>query len=375
MSRWAGPLLATLRLDLRRWRRQRLAALTALVAPAAVAVIVTGALGGEPRVDTTWAVVDEDGGPAASAFFDRALTHPAVAEVATARRLDRDAAVRALDGNDVSAAIVLPSGLSEALAAGDAPAIEVMAPRTDSVGTDIARLVVDQFRVRAWAESTAVGAGAEPPDDETWPLTVAVRSATGRDLDAAAHYGPAIGMFFVLLALGFAIHNHVADRESDVLDRLTTAGVPAWTVVAGRVLAAVTVGGLSLAVTAATMGVVFGRSWGPPIPVVVLVLAVLVCYAGMAAVLAAVLRTSAQAQVATAAVGFVLALGSGSLGPPGTERPPVAVLVPTTYALDAFAELGVAGAGIGAVAGYVVLLALVGLGLLAVSAPLARTMR
>ena len=64
----------------------------------------------------------------------------------------------------------------------------------------------------------------------------------------------------------------------------------------------------------------------------------------------------------------MLALGSGSRGA-GTERPPVAVLVPTTYALDAFAELGVAGAGIGSVAGPVALLALAGLGLLAVSAP------
>ena len=81
MSRWAGPLLATLRLDLRRWRRQRLAALTAVVAPAAVAVIVTGALGGEPRVDFQAVVDSEDGGPANGGLLRPGAHHPAVAEV------------------------------------------------------------------------------------------------------------------------------------------------------------------------------------------------------------------------------------------------------------------------------------------------------
>lgn len=372
IARWARPILAVVLLDLRRWRRQPLAALTAVVLPAAVAVIVTAALGGEQRISTSWAVVDEDEGRGADVFFEQALEHPAIADIVTVERLGLAEAERALERSEVSAVVVLPPDLTSSLAAGEAPTIRVVAPRTDEIGTDLARLVVDQFSVRSWAGSAVMTSGGEPVPDEAWPVAVQVTSATGRQLDAATHYGPAIGMFFVLMALAFAVQNHVVDREREIDARLSTTGVPASSVIVGRVVAAMGIGGLSLSVTGTIMSLVFGRSWGAPVPVAVLVLAVLVAYAGMAAVLATVLRTSAQAQIATVGLGFVLALASGSLGPPGTiDRPRFALLVPTTHALDAFAELSVLGAGLGEVAVEVALLVVVGLALMAVSAQLA----
>jgi hypothetical protein len=347
--RWPAVAAASAILDLRRWYRQPLAVVTALVLPALVAVLVTGALGGEPQLATTWAVVDDDHGPVARAFIDDALKAPALGDRVDVRLVEIGPARRALERGAVSAVIVLPRDLSESVATEGRATIAVIPPHDATLGTDLAALVVDQFAVRAWAASVpAAGGGAG--SNEAWPIALTIESASGHRLDAAAHYGPAIGMFFVLLALGFGAQVHVVDRERGIVGRIVSTSAPLSAVLVGRAAAGVAVGGLSLSATAVTMGLVFDRSWGPPAAVVPLVLAVLVCFTGIAALVATVVRTSAQAQVATTAVAFLLALGSGSFAPPGsTGRAPGAGLVPTTRALDAFAELAVDGAGLRAI--------------------------
>jgi ABC-type multidrug transport system permease subunit len=108
------------------------------------------------------------------------------------------------------------------------------------------------------------------------------------------------------------------------------------------------------------MQVLFGRSWGPLLPVVAVIGAVVLALGGIAAVVAAHARTPEQVQTLVAGVSFVFALAGGTFAPPGAAGPrsSLAALVPTTYALDGFAVLSTERAGLGAIGG--VLAALVG---------------
>ena len=218
----------------------------------------------------------------------------------------------------------------------------------------------------------AVAAGAGEGDGAS--LTVEPVAPGGRALDAAAHYGPAVGLFFVMVALGYAVDAQVTDRRLGVADRLASTPAPASAVVAARVATALALGAVSLAMTALAMQVLFGAGWGPPATVAALVLATSFAYAGLAAVIAAVVRTPGQAQGVAAAVAFLLALASGSFTPPGAAvlDLPLAGVLPSTVALDGFALATTERAGLGEVAPALVALVEVGIvGLLVAAASVA----
>lgn len=358
---WAAAM-ATARVEVRRWARQPQAVASALLAPMAVASLVSLALGGEPAIGGTVAVVDLDGGPAATAFVDDALGEPRVAEVLTVRHIDtRAEAADLVDDGSVAAAVVLPDGLTDGVVTGT-PALEVLRTDDPSIAADLVELVADVFRIRARAEGEALSATGRglPAAPE---LTVAPVAPGGQAIDMASHFGPAIGLFFVMLALGFVVEGHVADRRRGLLDRVAASATSVGAVTAGRSLAALAIGCTSLLVTAATMQLAFGGGWGPAASVAALAVGVSFAYAGLAAVVTGVARTPGQAQGMTVVVAFGMALASGTFSPPGTatDRPPFAELLPTTMALDGFGLTITEGAGLGALTPTLGGLAAVGL--------------
>lgn len=374
---WPVAATATTWVELRRWVRQPSAVVAALVAPMAVASLVSLALGGEASIDGTVAVVDLDRGPAATAFVEDALGEARVAEMLAVRDVDtRAEAARLVEDESVAAAVVLPAGMTEGLATGAARP-EVLRPVEPSIAAELVDLVVDVFETRARTTGAALEATGRPLPTSPG-LVVAPVAPGGQALDAATHFGPAIGLFFVMLALGFAVDGHVADRRRGLVDRVAATPASATAVAAGRSLAALAIGCVSLVVTAATMQLAFGRSWGPAASVVAIAVAVAVAFAGLAALVAGLVRTPGQAQGLTVALAFGMALASGSFTPPGTAtgRPPFAELLPTTMALDGFALTTTEGAGLGALAPTLGGLVAVGLaGFLATAALASRSAR
>lgn len=346
---WVRTGAACAGAELRRWRRQRLAVASALVLPGVMAALVSVALGrATADVDFTFAVVDLEHGAASAAFVDQALGDPAVAEVVETRLVaDGREAGRLLDDGDVDAVVTLPGGLGADLAGGGDVRIGLDAG--SPLAADLATMVIDRYVVEARATALSLARTGRAPNGPP-PLRVEVTAPGGQRLDAAGHYGPAIGMFFVLAGLGFAAQRTVADRRRGLADRLAATSASQASLVTGRAAAAMAVGALSLGTTAAVMQVLFGRPWGPPEAVVALIGATVVALAGVAAVVAVVSRTPEQASIASTAVAFVFALASGSFSPPGTTgtRSGLADLVPTTHALDGFAlvateQVGAAG--------------------------------
>jgi linearmycin/streptolysin S transport system permease protein len=300
-------------------------------------------------------------GPAGRAFVERALGDPALRDVVTVDEVGSDAAARALlDGDRVSAVIVLPRGLGGSLAEGRPAGIVVRGRADRSIARGLAQLVVVQYEARARAAALATaGAGADPVG--LWPLTVRVTTPGGGRLDAATHYGPAVGLFFVLVTLGFAAAELAGDRARGIVERVAATSAPRGAVLAGRAAAAVAIGGLSLGTLAFAMAAGFGEGWGPPVSVAAVSVAVLAAMTGIAAAVAAFARTPDQAWALAAVVSFACALGSGSFAPPGTaSRPAWAALSPTTDALDAYALATTEHAGLAALAPSLAALVAVG---------------
>lgn len=384
---WPAAFGATVAAELRRWARQRVAVASAFLLPIGMASLLAVALDGlGSDFRATFAVVDEDGGPVATAFLDEALGGRSVRDVVSAEPAASQAEARRLVAEgEADAAIVLPPDLSESLVSGvdlgddelatagavrarpgavagsaggldtqqrgattaNPAGIEVLHSDEQPIAGDLADLLVDQFETRARASVLAVARTGSLPTEPP-ALEVAVTAPDGTALDGATTYGPPVGVFFVLATLGFTAHRLVADRQRGVVERLAAAPVSVSAVTAGRAVAAVVVGGLSLGTLALTLQLVFGRSWGPALLVAIVALAIVVAMAAVAALAASLSRTPGQAHALSIGLAFVFLLASGSFGP--ATRPRFAELVPTTHAIDAFALLATEDAGMGTVA-------------------------
>jgi ABC-2 type transport system permease protein len=343
-----------------RWR-ERSSVASAVVLPVALAALVTAVLGREaPDVRFTFAVVDRADDAASAAFIDEALGHPTVAEVVDTRRVATErAADRLLDADDVDAVVILPDDLGARLADGIGDT-GITVEAAEPLAGDLGAMVVDRYVTRARTTAVALARTGHAPTGD-WPLRVELAAPGGQRLDAAHHYGPGIGMFFVLVGVGFAAQRLVADRRRGLVDRMATTPASPLAIAFGRALAALAIGALSLGSCALAMQVLFERPWGPPLPLAVLVAATVLALAGVAAVVAVISRTPEQASLAGSAVAFAFALASGTFSPPGSfgTRPPLAELVPTTHALDGFALLATEPPGAG-LAGLAPILAPIG---------------
>lgn len=373
--RWWLVFGVTWATELRRFARERGAVVGGFLLPVAIATLVGAGLGGDPELRVRLAVVDLDGGPVASAFVGEVLGARALDDVLTLVRVpSRAAAVALVEAGDADAGLVLPEGLSRRVTEsgddradrGPVPALRVLRSPDHPVAGDLAALLADQFAVRRQA---TVAAGRVDGDGRggpaAWPLAVQVGAPGGERLDGGTSAGPPVAVFHVLVMLGFGAHRLALDRQRGLVERLAAAPVPGSAVVTGRAAAGIAAAALSMAVLVATLQLVFGQSWGPLLPLAVVVGATVLGMAGVASVIAAVTRTPGQVQSVGVGVALAFMLASGSLSLDG-PRPRLAGLVPTTPAVDALALLATEQAGMGAVAGPVLhLLAFAAVGLLA----------
>lgn len=337
--RLADGTRAVFALEIRRHLRSRGALVATFVAPIAISAIVVGALGStdEPAPSRIgWVALDD--GPTALAFATDVVGGGALEGIVEWEELPSvDAARTAVADERLGAAIVIgPSGASPR------PALQVVADE-DPLAAGVAATIVDELTVGHAAAVLAFEHGVAVPPVGSEP---SLRAPGGRHLDAAVHWGPALGAFLVLLAMGHAAHRQVDDRLRSVGSRMGASMTPRAALVIGRALAATALGAAALVIMALGTQLLFGRSWGP-VPVVLAVVgATALAVAGLGALVATVARTAGQAQTLTAVVSFALAIGGGSFTPPGASDPSAGLTrwLPTSQSLDGFSAAATTGA-------------------------------
>lgn len=341
--------------DLRQRFRDRSALVLGFVAPLLMVGLMNAAFAGAGEFHATVGVVDADGGVAGTGILD-GLRSPDLADVLTVETFpSADAARAAVDDGAVDAAIVLPAGLTAMAGGGPAVPIDVFtsvdADLAGEVTASIATAFTAQIATLRLTAAVADAAGASEAEVGSLlaqvatapPPIQAMQQATGNDpLEPVAYFGPGMAMFFVLFSVGFTARGFFVERTTGTLDRMAAAPIRPEAVLAGKALSVFVYALASLATMAAVTAVVFGASWGDPLGVAVLCVAMAASVVALAALVMAVARTERQAEGLASMLTFALALLGGSFlflgsAPPLMRR--LAVLTPNGWALRGFTDL------------------------------------
>jgi ABC-2 type transport system permease protein len=130
-------------------------------------------------------------------------------------------------------------------------------------------------------------------------------------------------------------------------------------VLGGKLLGMIALSITSVAVVWATTTWLLGATWGDPLGVVVLSLAIVLAMGAIALLVTVLARTQEQADAATAGVGFTLAMLGGNFFPPGSLPPVfqwISLLTPNGWGLQGYGSLAIDGKGLEAIVGPVLAL-------------------
>ena len=355
--------------DLRLQRRSRTVVILGLVAPLTLAFVLNFVFGGldDPDAPVTFdmGMADLDAGRTGSArgvrgvagFADvvEGLARTGLVDITT---FDDEASARAaVDRGDVEAAWVIPAGFGDAVASGGKTGIAVIGSVDSPNTASFARSVASRYSIgvgtATLAATVAVDTGVASPQQAAAiaqgaaaaaPIaTLVPRPADTKVLDTATSVSAGMALFFVFFTAGLPLVSILQERSDGTLSRLLVAPIPTASITAGKVLASVLVGTLSLVALMVASTALMGADWGPPLPAIGVSAAAVLAACGIMALAGSVARTSEQASNVQGVVAFVLGMLGGVFVPiSGTERGLLALaqkLTPHRWFLDGIASL------------------------------------
>jgi ABC-2 type transport system permease protein len=367
--------------DLRQRLRDRSALVIAFVAPFLLAAIIGLAFGGDDSFSATYAVADADRGPVAAGFTDDVLASPGLRELVSVRRAGGEAEARALvDRGDADAAFLLPQGLSASVEGGGPATITVVEAGDSPIAGQVARALAEAYASELAATHLAVvtaldAAGRPPTEAEAarlgeraaatrLPVQLVDGRVGERALEPVNYFGPSMAIFFLFFTVSFGARSVLSERRQGTLRRLLATAAPPGGVLAGKALAAFTLGTASVLVMWLATTLVFGAGWGDPLAVVALTVSSVLSAIGITALVITLARTEEQAEGYSSLVVFTLALLGGNFVylaqlPEVLQR--VSLLTPNGWALRGFVDLVADGGGLATVAVPVAVTLAVGL--------------
>lgn len=377
--------------DLRQKIGDRSALFMAILAPLGLAFLFSLMIPSQDGFHTAYVVVDLDGGPIAQGLRDGPIRGLADADVATITAAGSEAEARSqVEAGDVDAAIVIPAGFSDAIQTGEPARLLVIGgPATLSV--EIARSVLAGFdsevtavQVGVLAALGATGSSPEPSllarlaqDALAIPAPIAVsEDATAeRQASSTTYYGASMAVLFVFFAAQFGVVGLLAERRTGTLARMLSSPIGPSSILLGKVLVSLVLAIVSMSVMVIATTLLLGASWGDPLAVTGLVVAMAIAATGVATLVVGFAKTEEQAGGAIAIVALTLAVLGGSFFPLSQAPEGMAslsLITPHAWFLRGINDLA-AGGGIGTVA--TPLLVLLALGLVTGGIGLARARR
>jgi ABC-2 type transport system permease protein len=356
-----APALLIAGKDIRQRMRDRSALLVAIVLPLVLASIfglifrdVTG-----DSVTFTFGVVDQDRGHAAQAFTAQALgplERRGLIEVRTEPSLR--AARDAVDRGRLSAAFVLPPGLTAAVDGSRPARVDVIGDVDAPIGTQVAESIAQSFASRIETLRVVAAATRSAPSEAQLaiePLAVADVSTASRQLDVGTFYAAGMAVFFLFFTVQFGISSILDERRDGTLARMLVAPIHRGAVLFGKLLTSLALGVLSMVVLAVATHLLLGAHWGNPAGVGLLIVAGVLAATAVMALVATLARTPDQAQAWQSMVALVLGMLGGTFFPvaqAGGLLAGLSLATPQAWFLRGIEELA-GGAGPGAVAGPV----------------------
>ena len=359
------PALLIIGKDLRRGIRNRSTITLAFIAPLALGFIFGQILGGvddmDERITFSYGVVDNDGGELGAGFasvLDQ-LVDDGLVELTT--YTDTDEARAAVDDDDVSAAFILPEGLSDSFATASPATIEVIgnvdAPIATNVATSIAETFATRSSTAAMAGITAAGTGVIPAEEigtvaeeigSSPPLASVTTVETGGDqLDFSTRMVAGMAIFFAFFVAGAAVTGILEERDEGTMARLLAAPVSRGSILFGKVSAAIIIGWVALFALMVASTVIMGADWGPVLGVLPLIITGVLAATGILALVGGLAKNAEQAGNLQSIVAVSMAMLGGAFGmvapDPGSVWGMIAMLTPVHWFLTGLDELAVGG--------------------------------
>lgn len=352
-----------LRKDLTLRIRDKSVWLFAFVVPLGLTFLFSSIFPDMGELEVRAGVVDLDGGPVADGFVEGVV--PSLVEagvLADAVVLDEAAARAQLEEGSLEAAWILPAGFSEAATAGQEARIDVLVAAGRTLPGEIARGVAEAYARRIEQVGLAIGVelgAGSPPDPE---LLAAVAEAAagveelvtlrpeergdGEPLDAVSYLAAGMAAFFVFFVVQYGITGMLEERDQGTLARLQAAPIPPGAIQLAKVAGAFLLGLTSVTVLTLASTYVLGASFGPPLGVAILLLALVLAAMGVMALVGQFARTAEQAGNYQSVVAVVLGLSGGVFVPIASDAGVIRILTwisPHGWFLRGMTELSVSG--------------------------------
>lgn len=321
----------------------------------------------------------------------------------------------AVDEENLAAAVIIPAGLTEAIAPAGFDVSQGMAlfsggfqleqinvtvytNPTWPISANIVKSIVEAF---AWqVSSSTIGgyvsveqlltsgklnpAGIMPyvqgmaerlQAQDQWQQLIALRqetvsgAETGSDTDwIIAYYAPSMAIMFLAFGVTFGTRTILEEERSGTLGRLLTTPTSAVSILGGKLVSTFLMGLLQFGVLVGASAIIFGLSWGEPSAVTLLSLVLVAAMTGLGMALAGVVRSEEQVNTWGVAVLLVFSAVSGNFMPRFAFPPwlkTVGLLTPNAWALEGFTKLGTGG-GLGDIGVEIVALTVMAVALFAV---------
>lgn len=224
--------------------------------------------------------------------------------------------------------IVVPEGFSNAVLSGQSASVQLVEGNGASLETGVlisaVQAVLDQFA--AGTVTAAAGGISGLPHQELTAL--AQQAAAGPRLltltegHAAAEQLSLRGTLvagqaglFLMFTVGFGVLGLLAEREQGTLARLRSMPVTGGTVITAKACTGFILGVVATTVLLTAGSQLFGVSFGSPLVVATLILAVVTAATSLTFVVARLVRTAEQANVAQSILAMVLGIAGGAFFP------------------------------------------------------------
>jgi ABC-2 type transport system permease protein len=178
-------------------------------------------------------------------------------------------------------------------------------------------------------------------ESDTSPVRLEVVSTTGRAFSWLDYSAASMAILFLMFTATSGGRTLLTEREGGTLPRLLVAPIPATIVLVGKMAGVVLTGVLQVTILWVATSLI-GAHWGDPLPVIVAIVALVICATGVGALVAAWSKTPGQANAIGTAVTLTAAALSGTFFPrmnlPQWVQT-ISLATPNAWGIEIFATL------------------------------------
>ncbi len=332
-----------------------------LVVPLALAIATGLAGGGGGVLAIPVAIVDQDAGAVAGAIVDALAVGPY-----SLQHVSEETARQLVADREVSVAVFIPAAASQDLAAGVPVRLTILRSsyqesprllehRLDGLLTEVraaaAAAALARSHSASWDDAFELALGMWRPNPPVDVEVVTVTDQVAPEVPTGyQHSSPGFAVMFAMMgAVAGGAATLISEREGGTLGRLVAAPLSRGQILGGKAMGIWSSAVLQLAILIGFGRFALGVNWGSSLAATAMIaLALAAAATGMGMFLAAICRTSAQANAVGVLAVLVMSMLGGSWWPleimPDGMRT-LARLTPSGWAMDGFTAVIMRGAG------------------------------